>query len=127
MVAEAPIFVGQVFCFVKLKIILNTLHIFVRSSVFITLVLINRDMAIYAFGIAQFVSACVVVAGNYAFFYVYIRNLKAYRLAVEKITDANGAPAAQQFDPTYYKNMDDFPFGSILEMVPGVLPNKVRN
>lgn len=122
MTAEAPIFVGQVFCFVKLKIILNTLHIFVRSSVFITLVLLDREQAIYAFGIAQFVSAFVVVAGNYGFFHIYIRNLKAYRMGDEKTV--NGL-ARQHYEPAYYKNMDDFPFGRISEMVPGILPNKV--
>lgn len=119
MTAETPIFIGQIFCFVKLKIILDALHIFVRSLVFITLVLINHNIAIYAFGIAQLISIFVVVGGNYAFFYIYIKNLTKYRVQIKK-KDEN------VIENSWYKNMDDFPFNGITEMIPGVLPNEVN-
>lgn len=71
--AEAPAFVGQVFCFVKLKIVMDTMHIFVRSVVFILLVLRNDEWVIGAFGIAQLSSCLTILLGNYGFFYMYLR------------------------------------------------------
>lgn len=121
MCAEAPAFIGQVFCFVKLKIVLDTLHILVRSVIFITLVLMNSDIAIYAFGIAQLSSALTIIIGNYLFFHVYINKLKEYRLDVTKKTDDNDKIIAKY--GTYYQHMDDFPFNNIREMIPGGLTN----
>lgn len=112
-------FIGQVFCFVKLKIVLDTLHILVRSLIFITIVLQNSDIAIYAFSIAQLSSAFTIIIGNYLFFHLYIKKLKQYRLDVA--TRSND-PTNARHEP-YYENMDDFPFNSIVEMVPGVMQN----
>lgn len=119
MCAEAPVFIGQVFCFVKLKIVLDTLHILVRSLIFITLVLNDSDIAIYAFGIAQLFSALTIIIGNYSFFHVYISKLKQYRLEVTKKSDDKTI----EMHRPYYENMDDFPFNSIREMIPGGLKN----
>lgn len=124
LTAEAPAFVGQVFCFVKLKVILDTLHIFVRSVVFIVLVMNNKNIAIYAFGIAQFTSVLTIIVGNYGFFYIYIKRLKNYRNTLKK-NDNDKEKTIKALGP-YYENMNDFPFNSILDMVPGVLKNSVR-
>lgn len=121
MCAEAPVFLGQVFCFVKLKIVLDTLHIMVRSLVFITLVLANSNIAIYAFGIAQLSSALTIIIGNYLFFHTYINKLKNYRLDVSKKHLDNEQILTKY--GSYYENMDDFPFNNIREMIPGGLPN----
>uniref|UniRef100_A0A182Q562 Protein RFT1 homolog n=1 Tax=Anopheles farauti TaxID=69004 RepID=A0A182Q562_9DIPT len=120
LTAEAPIFVGQVFCFVKLKVILDTGHIFIRSFIFIVIVLLNKDITIYAFGIAQITSACTIIVGNYAFYYLYIPKLLRYRTELKKVDDKYVLRDryGQQFE-----NMDDFPFVSIKQMLPGVLPN----
>lgn len=125
LTAEAPAFVGQVFCFVKLKVILDTLHIFIRSSVFIVLVMNNKNIAIYAFGVAQFTSALTIILGNYGFFYFYIKRLKSYRAALKK-NDDDKEKTMREFGP-YYENMNDFPFNSILEMVPLMLKNPVSS
>lgn len=122
MTAEAPVFVAQVFCFVRLKIVLDTLHILVRSVVFVTLVLSGSCGAIYAFGIAQLASALTIVCGNYLFFHVYIGRLRDYREALKKKTDIGTSGAVQQ-QPAAFDNMQDFPFGSVRDMVPGVLAN----
>lgn len=119
MCAEAPVFIGQVFCFVKLKIVMDTLHILVRSLIFITVVLQNSSIAIYAFGIAQLSSAFTIIIGNYWFFHVYIKGLKQYRLDVANRTNDKN----QAIQQPYYENMDDFPFNSIFEMIPGVMQN----
>lgn len=123
LTAEAPVFVGQVFCFIKLKVILDTLHIFIRSGVFIILVMNNKNIAIYAFGIAQFTSALTIILGNYGFFHFYIQRLKRYRDMLKK-NDNDKEKTMQEFGPQY-ENMSDFPFTSIADMVPCVLENPV--
>lgn len=123
MTAEAPAFVGQVFCFVKLKVILDTLHIFIRSLVFIVLVMNNKNIAIYAFGIAQFTSVVTIIVGNYGFFNYYIKRLTNYRNALKKNDDDKEKTVAEV--GPYYENMNDFPFTSVVDMVPGVLKNPV--
>lgn len=117
LTAEAPAFIGQVFCFVKLKVILDTLHILIRSLVFIVLVLNNKNIAIYAFGIAQFTSCCTIIIGNYGFFHIYIKKLTKYREDVKKNDDIK-----KQYGK-YYDNMQDFPFRNIVDFMPGVLDN----
>lgn len=129
--AEAPVYVGQVFCFVKLKVVLDTLRIMVRSVVFIVLVVGDKDRAIYAFGIAQLSSALTIIVGNYLFFHIYIAKLKAYRGELKRSGEDDDASVAMAKKETinhrYYENMDDFPFNSVLDMVPGILPNAVSN
>lgn len=121
--AEAPVFIGQVFCFVKLKVVLDTLHIFVRSVVFIVLVLNNKNIAIYAFAIAQFTSVVTIIVGNYGFFHIYIKRLKTYRNILKK-NDDDKEKTKQRLGPNY-ENMNDFPFTSTIDMIPGVLKNPV--
>lgn len=130
MTAEAPIFVAQVFCFVRLKVTLDTLHILVRSVVFVTLVTTGTTGAIHAFGIAQLASAATIVSGNYLFFHVYIGRLRAYREAVRQAKDsANDSDddvtlvtaALKDHFGSSFEQMHDFPFGSVRDMCPGVL------
>lgn len=138
MTAEAPIFVAQVFCFVRLKVILDTLHILVRSIVFVTLVTTGTTGAIHAFGIAQLASATTIVSGNYLFFHVYIGRLREYRTAVRQAKEDSHAAAADGDVPgvedvplvtaalkdhfgSSFEQMHDFPFGSVRDMCPGVL------
>lgn len=119
--AEAPFFVAQVFCFVKLKVMLDTLHIITRSIFFVCLIIYDKNLAIPAFGIAQFVSALTMVAGIYGFFMLYIKKLKEYRGFLKQV-DNNHEKAIEKFGP-YYEHMEDFPFNSVVEMVPCVLKN----
>lgn len=115
--AEAPVFLTQVFCFVKLKIFLNTLHILVRSVIFIWIVLSDKSAAIDAFAIAQLSSAVVIFVGHYAFFNVYIRRFNEHKMV--KIDKEPPKDEEEQF-----KNMDDFPFQSISELLPFTMENK---
>lgn len=124
LTAEAPTFISQVFCFVKLKILLETLHIFIRSLIFIIIVMYNKEITIYAFGIAQLTMATTIVIGNYMFYYYYIDRLKQYRLYLKE--HENKEKAKVIFGP-YYENMDDFPFSSIKDMFPGIFKNEVSD
>ncbi|XP_055913987.1 protein RFT1 homolog [Eupeodes corollae] len=113
--AEAPVFLTQVFCFVKLKIFLNTLHIMVRSALFIWIVLKDHSIAIDAFAIAQLASAIVIFIGHYAFFYFYIKRLNEHKS--NKKND-------QKEDDPMFQSMDDFPFQRLSELLPFYMENK---
>ncbi|GAB0088530.1 Protein RFT1 homolog [Sergentomyia squamirostris] len=117
MCAEAPVFVGQVFCFVKLKVIIDTLHIFVRSLIFIVIVTSNKSIAIYAFGIAQLSSAITIILGNYIFFHMYTRSLNHFRVRLKKNEDKK---TLLEEMGSHFDHMDDFPFSGIREMLPRI-------
>lgn len=102
--AEAPAFVGQVFCFVKLKIVMDTTHIFVRSLVFILLVVGNSERVIWAFGIAQLASCLTILCGNYGYFYVFLRKRRAAAVKAKKKDQA--------------QDMEDFPIHSMRDFLP---------
>ncbi|XP_011179901.1 protein RFT1 homolog isoform X1 [Zeugodacus cucurbitae] len=108
--AEAPSFVTQVFCFVRVRIVLNTLHILVRSAVFLWIVINDKSVAINAFAIAQLMSTATIIFGNYGFFYFYIRRLNQQKQQLDKKSTSN--------------DMQDFPFTKISEFFPGVMKNE---
>lgn len=121
--AEAPVFIGQVFCFVKLKVILNTLHIFVRSVIFLWIVIGNPSVAIYAFGIAQLVSAVTILVSHYGFFAYYIKLFEDYKKSRKDKETSTKIPFVNK---SLFDNMHDFPFTKLTEFLPGRLANKVR-
>lgn len=118
VVAEPPVFVAQVFCFVKLKVVLDTLHILIRSILFVWLVLRDPSHAIFAFGVAQVGSSITFLFGYYAFFYYYIarKNAKQPKNSGVKGKLQNG----NAHDPD-----ESIPFNSIMEFLPGYLSNPV--
>lgn len=119
--AEAPNFVSQVFCFVKLKVVMSTLQILVRSSLFLCLVLrTNSSNAIQSFALAQLVSVITLVVGYYGFYHFYIIQLKKFRELPKK----NDKTMTTEWSTKMYGNMDDFPFKSVLDFLPGVMLKK---
>lgn len=118
VIAEPPVFVAQVFCFVKLKVVLDTLHIFVRSTLFVWLVLRDPSHAIYAFGVAQVGSSITFLIGNYAFFCYYIARQKG-----KETKKVDGEKKSLKGDTN--KTDESIPFNSILELLPGYLKNPV--
>lgn len=125
LLAEAPVFVAQVFCFVKLRVVLDTLHIFVRSTLFITLVLHAPDQAIFAFSIAQVGSTVTFVIGYYVYFIHYIDEQNK-RKGIEKrasdMTNGDHSP-----DKKHNEIDDSIPFNSIKQMLPGYSENSVNH
>lgn len=105
--AEAPAFVGQVFCFVKLKIVMDTMHIFVRSLVFILLVVRNSERVIWAFGVAQMASCLTILCGNYGFFYWYLSSRRMRRDEYKKSEQV-----------TEGDTVDDFPIHRMKDFLP---------
>lgn len=124
--AEAPVFAIQVFCFVKLKVILNTLHIFVRSVVFLWIVLGDGSVAIYAFAIAQLVSAVTILLSHYGFFACYIKLFEDFKNHEKDKGKGKWMIKNVPFiDESLFDNMHDFPFTKLKEFLPGVMANEV--
>lgn len=121
LLAETPVFVAQVFCFIKLRVVLDTLHIFVRSTLFIWLVLRDPNQAIFAFSIAQIGSTVSFVIGYYGFFIYYIHHLNQTSnedVRRKKKDDDNQRRESVLSD-------DSIPFNNIKQMFPGFMDNPV--
>lgn len=119
VIAEPPVFVAQVFCFVKLKVMLDTLHIFVRSTIFVWLVLRDPSHAIFAFGVAQIGSSITFLISYYAFFCYYIARQTA------KVTKNDEVKDKLLNEEKNLEAVDSIPFNSIMEFMPGNLTNPV--
>ncbi|XP_050350462.1 protein RFT1 homolog isoform X1 [Nymphalis io] len=107
------VLVTQLFCFVKLKVILDTLHIFVRTILFLSIIVYDRSLALIAFSVAQVGSIVVIVLAYYLFFYWYIKFKPLYAKGALKI----------KFLPNnilerLYSNMDDFNFTTLGDFFP---------
>lgn len=127
LLAEVPVFVAQVFCFVKLRVVLDTLNIFVRSVIFITLVIRDPKRAIFAFSIAQVGSTVTFVIGYYIYFMKYTGNVNQFKAALKRSADNDEEIKANDTSQTANKEQEDFiPFNSIKQMLPGYLHNPVR-
>ncbi|XP_046965719.1 protein RFT1 homolog [Vanessa cardui] len=110
------VLVTQLFCFVKLKVILDTLHIFVRTVLFLSIIIYDRSLALIAFSVAQVGSIAVIVLAYYLFFYWYIKFKPLYAKGALKV----------KFLPNHilerlYSNMDDFNFTSLRDFFPKYL------
>ncbi|XP_030378705.1 protein RFT1 homolog [Scaptodrosophila lebanonensis] len=125
LMAESTVFVAQVFCFVKLKILLNTLHILVRSVIFLWIVIGDQSVAIYAFAIAQLASSITIIVSQYGFFHYYIKRFNRFKLQQSR---KGKSPRTQaeltSWERTMFEHMEDFPFTRLSEMLPGVTENK---
>lgn len=121
--AETPVFVAQVFCFVKLRVILDTLHIFVRSTLFIWLVLRDPNQAIFAFSIAQVGSTLSFVIGYYVYFIYYLREANKLKGNAKRARDDSSD--VDDDDDDKKQSDDSIPFNSIKQMIPGYLNNPV--
>lgn len=105
--------IAQMFCFVKLKVALDTIHIFVRTFLFVSIIFYDRSLAIIAFSVAQLFSIGVIVVCYYIFFYWYIHNKPLYSKGALK-----SKILSQSILDKLYDNMDDFQFTSIKDFLP---------
>ncbi|XP_044760485.1 protein RFT1 homolog [Coccinella septempunctata] len=107
---QSVVLVVQSFCFVKLKIVLETLYVLTRTTIFVCLVIHDPNTAIGAFSIAQIVSALVLCLSYFVFFAWYIPELKMNN-------------KKEQTNSKLFNDMKDFPFESVLDFFPGVMKN----
>lgn len=125
LAAETPTFVAQVFCFVKLRVVLDTLNILVRSTIFIWLVLRDPGQAIFAFSIAQIGSTVAFVVGYYAYFAYYFNEAHKQRAALKRDDDRHNDNDDEP--PNAIHSDELIPLDSIRQLLPGVLPNPVSS
>ncbi|XP_014287968.1 man(5)GlcNAc(2)-PP-dolichol translocation protein RFT1 isoform X1 [Halyomorpha halys] len=93
-----PIFlVSQAFLFVKLKVLLDTLHVVIRTITFTSLVLWKPSAAVLAFSVAQLLAVGVFCLAYIVYFHHFI----------------------QTKSPT-----EDFPFSSMKDFLPKKLDNE---
>lgn len=105
--------VTQLFCFVKLKVALDTLHIFIRTVIFVSVIIYDRTLALVAFSLAQVCSIAAVGIIYYIFFYWYIKNKPLFAKGALKNTFVPESVLTK-----LYENMDDFQFTSLKEFLP---------
>lgn len=105
--------VAQLFCFIKLKVALDTLHIFVRTLLFLSIIVYDRSLALIAFSIAQLGSIGTIVIAYYAFFNWYIKNKPLYAKGTLRSRIVPESVLHKLYD-----NMEDFHFKSIRDLFP---------
>lgn len=104
---------AQLFCFVKLRVALDTLHIFTRTVVFLSIIIYDRSLALIAFSLAQVGSIAAVAIFYYLFFYWYIKNKPLYAKGALK-----SSYVPDNILQKLYENVDDFHFTSLRDFLP---------
>lgn len=125
LIVEVPVFVAQVFCFVKLRVVLDTLNLFVRSVIFVALVVRDPGQAIFAFSIAQVASTITFVIGYYIYFIYYTDKLKRTLGTLKRTADSSNDHQDSQTSKKHSEPDDFIPFNSVKQMFPGYLHNPV--
>ncbi|KAJ8722126.1 hypothetical protein PYW08_004528 [Mythimna loreyi] len=105
--------VAQLYCFIKFKVALDTLHIFTRTLIFLSIVIYDRSLALIAFSMAQVGSIGTIVVCYYLFFYWYIKNKPLYAKGALK-----SKVVPESVLHSLYDNMDDFQFTSLKDFLP---------
>ncbi|KAJ8683426.1 hypothetical protein QAD02_019218 [Eretmocerus hayati] len=106
--------VASAFLFVRLRIVLETIMIALRTTTFVVLVLYNPENALLAFGIAQLVAGIFFTTSLYTYFYHYIKRLKRHKLKRRLSMSDDGMEELIE---------SEFPFTSIKDFLPGQLEN----
>ncbi|RLU20246.1 hypothetical protein DMN91_006853 [Ooceraea biroi] len=105
--------VASAFLFVRLKIILDTIMIAIRTMTFVPLILYNPENALLAFGIAQLVAAIFYTTSHYVYFHCYIAKL-------DKCTQKRRMSLKDSSDEYVVR---EFPFRALSDFLPGQLEN----
>ncbi|XP_048507253.1 protein RFT1 homolog isoform X2 [Athalia rosae] len=105
--------VASAFLFVRLKVVLDTILIAIRTLTFISLIIRRPENALFAFGVAQLVAAVFYTTSHYTYFHFYITKLN-------KSKDKKKLPIKDGMDECL---ATEFPFKSITDFLPGQLDN----
>ncbi|XP_050449772.1 protein RFT1 homolog [Cataglyphis hispanica] len=104
---------ANAFLFVRLKIILDTIMIAIRTMTFVLLILYYPENALLAFGTAQLVAAVFYTTSHYAYFHYYIKKLN-------KCTQKRRMSLKDSTDEYVVR---EFPFRNVKDFLPGQLEN----
>ncbi|KAK7863336.1 hypothetical protein R5R35_009691 [Gryllus longicercus] len=118
MCCEPVYLTAQAFLFVRLKIVLETIYVIVRTVTFVPLVIYSPDKAVIAFSLAQVLSVCVYTFSYYLYFYVYIGNRNRHLLSCKR-----GSLHCQN-ENHRMSSEDDFPFCSLRDFLPMRIENQ---
>lgn len=90
-----------------------------RTIFFVYLVQNYPHQAINAFSLAQIFSSLVLFFSYYGFFlwYIHVLNIKKQEHSKEK---------SNPVEKTIFSDMEDFPFSSVFEFLPGNMQNEVK-
>ncbi|XP_020278956.1 protein RFT1 homolog [Pseudomyrmex gracilis] len=105
--------VASAFLFVRLKVILDTIMIAIRTLTFVPLILYYPENALLAFSIAQLVAAVFYTTSHYVYFHYYINKLN-------KCTPKRRMSLKGSSDEYVER---EFPFRSVKDFLPGQLEN----
>ncbi|CAG9831651.1 unnamed protein product [Diabrotica balteata] len=118
--SQVVVLVSQNFCFVRLKVILDTLYVVSRTIIFVYYVETDPDYPLNAFSLAQIISGVILCLAYYCFFIWYIPALnKAKERKQQESKDKNDSKEAK----TIFSDMADFPFTSFWQLFPGIMDN----
>ncbi|XP_070154716.1 man(5)GlcNAc(2)-PP-dolichol translocation protein RFT1 isoform X1 [Polyergus mexicanus] len=105
--------VANAFLFVRLKIILDTIMIAIRTMTFVLLILYHPENALLAFGTAQLVAAVFYTTSHYAYFHYHISKLN-------KCSQKRRMSLRDSSDEYMVR---EFPFRTVKDFLPGQLEN----
>uniref|UniRef100_A0A1B6DLV9 Protein RFT1 homolog n=1 Tax=Clastoptera arizonana TaxID=38151 RepID=A0A1B6DLV9_9HEMI len=112
MFVEPMYLVAQAFLFVRLRVVMDTINVVVRTTIFTTLVLWWPEGAVIAFSTAQIGAVLIYVACYYLYFNYYTTKRK-----IDRIIFVNKLKNKSTHD-------DDFPFVSLKDFFPQKLQNE---
>lgn len=117
MCCEPVYLSAQAFLFVRLKVVLETIYVIVRTVTFVLLVLSRPDEAVVAFSVAQLLSVFVYTGSYYIYFYFYIRSQNVNRNFNRRVSIDTSFKVGTK-DENYGSFEEDFPFYSLEEFLP---------
>ncbi|XP_023711319.1 protein RFT1 homolog isoform X2 [Cryptotermes secundus] len=126
MCCEPVYLVAQSFLFVRFKVVLDTIHILVRTATFTPLIIYRPHQAVVAFSVAQVLAACVYTLGYYVYFHYYITNLMKKRAAQKKVDSNEKPPVNLRFvhRDSVTELEEEFPFESLMDFLPAAIENQ---
>ncbi|CAH1970856.1 unnamed protein product [Acanthoscelides obtectus] len=109
-VTQVMVLASQSYCFVKLKVMLDTVYVISRTIIFVYFVHNNPSFALNAFSIAQVASSIILLLLYVGFFVWYISALNEFK-------------KKELSKHAMFSDMTDFPFTSVKDFLPGVMAN----
>ena len=114
MFCEPVYLVSQAFLFVRFRVVMDTVLVFVRTLVFTPLLVYSPQQALVAFSFAHLLAASIYTLGHYSYFHYYIVSQRNKYYHQKKDNVGGKSPETE---------LDDFPFESILDFLPGRIEN----
>lgn len=114
-IACEPLFLAaQAFLYVRLKVVMDTIHVMVRTLIFSIIVFRDPESALLAFSLAQMLSSLIYSLGYYVYF--------GWRIYKQSESVKERAHSVKNTDTEESK--DEFPFHSLNDFLPHKLKDQ---